>query len=283
MSAGAGAAAGASPGKGAAQPSTGVEAPAADLRVTVVQQPLAWGDPAANRAAFDAWLAPLAGATDLLLLPEMFTTGFSMDAARLAEPMDGPSVAWLRAAAARLGAVVAGSLIVRDEGHRNRLVWARPDGTLGWYDKRHLFRMAREHEHYVAGGERRTFEVRGWRVLAQVCYDLRFPVFARNRGDYELAVYVANWPAARRYAWSTLLRARAIENLAYVAGVNRIGSDGQGVEYAGDTVVLDPLGVPLADCGGAAAVTTVTLSADALRQHRARFPAHLDADDFRLA
>ncbi|MCZ8131792.1 MAG: amidohydrolase [Steroidobacteraceae bacterium] len=257
-------------------------APASDLRLAVVQQTLAWGEPAANRAAFTKWLAPLAGATDLVLLPEMFTTGFSMEAARLAETMDGPSVAWLRETAARLGAVVAGSLIIDDDGCRNRFVWARPDGTLAWYDKRHLFRMAREHEHYVAGRERRVLEVRGWRVLAQVCYDLRFPVFARNRGDYDLAAYVANWPAARRYAWVTLLRARAIENLCFVAGVNRIGTDGRGIEYAGDTAVLDPLGAPLVDCGAAPAVTAVTLSSVALREHRTRFPAYLDADEFRL-
>jgi predicted amidohydrolase len=254
-----------------------------DLNVTLVQQPLAWQEAGANRARFAALLAPLAGRTDLVVLPEMFTTGFSMQAAELAEPMDGATVEWLRATAASLGAVVTGSLIVAaGGGYRNRLLWARPDGTLAAYDKRHLFRMAREHEHYAAGDERVVVELGGWRVLPLVCYDLRFPVWSRNRGDYDLAIYVANWPAARRYAWSTLLRARAIENLCYVVGVNRVGADGAGVAYAGDSVALDPLGQPLVELADAAAVTQVTLSAAALADHRRRFPAHLDADAFRL-
>jgi predicted amidohydrolase len=253
-----------------------------DLNVALVQQPLAWQDADANRARFAELLAPLAGRTDLVVLPEMFTTGFSMGAAELAEDMGGPTVEWLRATAARLGAVVTGSLIVADDGYRNRLLWARPDGTLAAYDKRHLFRMAREHEHYAAGQDRVVVELHGWRVLPLVCYDLRFPVWSRNRGDYDLALYVANWPAARRYAWSTLLRARAIENLCYVVGVNRVGTDGAGIDYAGDSVALDPLGQPLAELGAAAAVTQVALSAEALTNHRRRFPAHLDADAFRL-
>lgn len=253
-----------------------------DLNVTLVQQPLAWQDASANRARFATLLAPLAGRTDLVVLPEMFTTGFSMQAADLAEDMGGPTVEWLRSTAARLGAVVAGSAIVDDHGYRNRLLWARPDGTLAAYDKRHLFRMAREHEHYAAGEHRVVVELHGWRVLPLVCYDLRFPVWSRNRGDYDLALYVANWPSARRHAWSTLLRARAIENLAYVVGVNRVGPDGAGVEYSGDSVALDPLGESLAELGSVPAVTQVTLSAAALARHRERFPAHLDADGFRL-
>ncbi len=257
--------------------------PARDLNVTLVQQPLAWQDAAANRARFTELLAPLAGRTDLIVLPEMFTTGFSMQATGFAEDMGGPTVDWLRATAARLRAVVTGSVMVADDGYRNRLLWARPDGTLAAYDKRHLFRMAREHEHYAPGAERVIVSLHGWRVLPQVCYDLRFPVWSRNRNDYDLALYVANWPAARRYAWSTLLRARAIENLSYVIGVNRVGTDGAGLDYAGDSVALDPLGQPLADLGSAPAVTHVTLSAAALADHRRRFPAHLDADDFRLS
>lgn len=253
-----------------------------DLRVTLVQQPLAWQDAAANRATFQSLLAPLAGHTDLVVLPEMFTTGFTMAAEHLAETMDGPTVAWIREVARRLGAVVTGSVVVDDDGFRNRLLWAAPDGELAWYDKRHLFRMAREHEHYAAGGTRVVLRVHGWRVLPLVCYDLRFPVWSRNRGDYDLALYVANWPAARRHPWCTLLRARAIENLSYVVGVNRVGTDGQGIEYSGDSAAIDPLGQALADCGSTPGVTTVTLSADALAAHRQRFPAHLDADDFRL-
>ena len=181
----------------------------------------------------------------------MFSTGFSMDAAALAEDMDGPTIGWMREEAAAMGCVLAGSLIVREGGrHFNRLVWARPDGTLAHYDKRHLFRMAGEQQHYAAGDRRLVVEIKGWRVCPMVCYDLRFPVWSRNRGDYDLLLYVANWPARRAHAWSALLRARAIENLSYVVGVNRIGRDGNGTSYAGDSVALDFLGQPLSSEGG---------------------------------
>jgi predicted amidohydrolase len=206
-----------------------------------------------------------------------------MDAGRLAEAMDGPTVGWLREEAAALGCVIAGSLIVRDGDRRfNRLVWARPDGTLEYYDKRHLFRMAREHDSYAAGTRRLTTEIKGWRVCPMVCYDLRFPVWSRNRGDYDLLVYVANWPARRAYAWATLLRARAIENLCYVVGVNRVGSDGNGATYAGDSVVLDFVGQPVSSDGGGDRVETTVLDRESLTAFRAAFPAHLDADPFEL-
>ncbi|GAB2493059.1 amidohydrolase [Arenimonas alkanexedens] len=250
-----------------------------------------WHDPAANRAMYGELMAPLAGVTDLVLLPETFTSGFSNEALATAEGMDGPTVTWMREQAARLGAVVTGSVQLRvGEGVYNRMLWATADGELHTYDKRHLFRMAREHERYAAGRDRLTVELKGWRVCPLVCYDLRFPVFVRNRFgveapgqfDYDLLLFVANWPSPRRYAWQTLLRARAIENLCYVAAVNRSGSDGNGIRYAGDSAALDFLGQPQLEFGEGVHVGTTTFSAQALAAHRERFPAQLDADRFEL-
>ena len=262
-----------------------------DLRISLVQGDTVWHDPAANRAMYGDLIAPLAGNTDLVLLPETFTSGFSNEALASAEDMQGPTVAWMRDQAVRLGAVVTGSVQIREgEGVYNRLLWATPDGGLRHYDKRHLFRMAKEHERYAAGRDAITVELKGWRVRPLVCYDLRFPVFIRNRFgaeapgrfDYDLLLFVANWPAARRHAWQTLLRARAIENLSYVAGLNRVGTDGNGHAYSGDSAVNDFLGLPLVELDGRAQVVTSTLSAAALAAHREKFPAQLDADRFEL-
>ena len=262
-----------------------------DLRVSLVQGNTLWHDPAGNRAMYGELMAPLAGQTDLIVLPETFTSGFSNEAIDRAEGMDGPSVAWIREQSRALGAAVTGSVQIRDgEGVFNRLLWATPDGELQVYDKRHLFRMAKEHERYAAGRERLTVELKGWRVCPLVCYDLRFPVFIRNRFDveaagrfdYDLLVFVANWPSARRYAWSTLLRARAIENLCCVAAVNRVGTDGNGIAYSGDSVLLDEIGQPLVECGSQVQVVTARFSADALARHRERFPAQMDADLFEV-
>jgi predicted amidohydrolase len=253
------------------------------LRVTLVQTELAWQDPAANRHRLAAHLRGLSSHTDLVALPEMFSTGFSMDAAALAEDMAGPTIGWMREEAAALGCVITGSLIVREEGRcYNRLVWARPDGTLQHYDKRHLFRIAGEQDHYAAGGRRLVVELKGWRVCPMICYDLRFPVWSRNRDDYDLLLYVANWPQRRAHAWSTLLKARAIENLSYVVGVNRIGRDGNGATYAGDSVALDFLGQTLSSEGGGDRVETAVLDLESLHAYRRSFPAHLDADRFEL-
>ncbi|GAC1039497.1 amidohydrolase [Pseudomonas sp. No.117] len=257
--------------------------PTQDLRLALLQSELAWHDPAANRAHFEGLLAEV-GAVDLIILPEMFTTGFSMDSATLAEPVEGPTSAWMRAQAQRLGAVVTGSLIVQDEHgqYRNRLLWATPDGGLLHYDKRHLFRMAGEHEHYAPGAERQRIILKGWRIRPLVCYDLRFPVWSRAQDDTDLLLYVANWPAPRRHHWNRLLPARAIENLCYVAAVNRLGSDGNGHPYAGDSQVLDFQGEALVEAGAAAGIFRATLSAAALAAYRQRFPAQRDADAFSL-
>jgi omega-amidase len=255
------------------------------LSVTLIQQPLVWQDAAANRARFAALLEPLAGRTDLIVLPETFTTGFSMDVARLGEPAAGATCDWLLERAARLNAAITGSVITAAAGrYYNRLLWATPAGELRHYDKRHLFRVGREHEHFTAGREAVSLEWRGLRICPLVCYDLRFPVFSRRRAglDYELLVYVANWPAARGYAWAQLLRARAIENQAYVVGVNRVGADGAGVDYAGGSAAFDCLGQPLTELGAEPGLVTVVLEGAQLRTFREKFPAHLDADRFTL-
>jgi len=254
------------------------------LRVTMIQADLAWQDAAANRALFASHFRGLVGHTDLIVLPEMFTSGFTMEAEACAESMDGPTVEWLREEAVALGCAITGSLIVRDgECHYNRLLWATPDGQLQHYDKRHLFRMAKEQEHYAAGNARLVVRYKGWRICPLVCYDLRFPVWSRNRGDYDLLLYVANWPARRSIAWKTLLRARAIENLAYVVGVNRIGRDGNGATYAGESAAIDFLGKVMGGDRGGDFVETAVLDRESLVAFRNDFPAHLDADDFTLA
>ncbi len=257
------------------------------LAVALVQPDLHWQDPVANRGQFDARLAALSrDEVDLVVLPEMFTTGFSMDSASLAEPAAGPTAQWLQGWSRRLDAAVTGSVMTRDGDRRvNRLWFATPDGALRHYDKRHLFRMAGEHQHYAPGDVSLVVEFRGWRIAPLVCYDLRFPVWSRRRPgfDYDLLLYVANWPARRGYAWRQLLIARAIENQSYVVGVNRVGADGNGITHDGDSAAHDFLGMPLATPGNAAAVATVSLDLAALREFRDRFPAHLDADRFELA
>lgn len=254
-----------------------------DLQLALIQTTLVWQDASANRDHF-ARLLELARGADLIVLPEMFSTGFSMDSAALAEPEDGPTTQWLRQQAEDLGAVVCGSLIIQaaDGSYRNRLLWARPDGSLAHYDKRHLFRMAGEHKHYSAGEQQVVLELKGWRVRPLICYDLRFPVWSRDAGGTDLLLYTANWPAARRHHWNRLLPARAIENLCYVAAVNRVGEDGKGHAYSGDSQVLDFQGESLLAAQDTDGVFRVTLKAAELAAYRQRFPAYLDADEFCL-
>lgn len=255
-----------------------------DLKVTAVQASLVWEDAQANRRSFAHTLASLKGATDLVVLPEMFTTGFSMNTRELAETMDGPTLGWMQQQAFDLDCAINGSLIIEEDGkYYNRSLFVLPDGSVDHYDKRHLFRMANEDTHFTEGKQRRTVEWKGWRILLQVCYDLRFPVFSRNRQDYDLALYVANWPAARSGAWSTLLKARAIENQCYVVGVNRVGVDGMEIEYCGASAIIDTRGeellpIPLDQ----EVATTATLSHKDMQAFRDKFPIHKDADEFQL-
>ncbi len=253
------------------------------LTVSVIQSRTHWHDPAANRAMFDIWFEEVPDATDLIVLPEMFSTGFTMASTEVAEPMDGETVAWMKASAQRLGKTLCGSVVIEEEGaYFNRLLWVPPGGEITSYDKRHLFRMANETDHYTAGDTRVVVSIKGVRVCLSVCYDLRFPVWLRNRDDYDVLLVVANWPAARLAAWTTLLQARAIENLSYVVGVNIIGEDGAGVKYAGGSAVYDPLGNALLPPSSKSEVATAVLNLDALTEHRAAFPAWRDADGFTL-
>mgnify|MGYP001108222155 FL=1 len=260
-----------------------------NLRVSLVQGATRCHDPASNRDYYGALIAPLAGQSDLIVLPETFTSGFSNEAIHNAEGMDGPTVAWLRAQAKQLDAAITGSVQLRvGGGVFNRLLFVTPDGEVRHYDKRHLFRYADEHKRYAAGRDKLVVEWKGWKICPLVCYDLRFPVFTRNRHDaqggfdYDLVLFVANWPSARAHAWRTLLRARAIENLGYCIGVNRVGIDGNQLPYSGDSAVLDFMGQAMADLGAQEQTVTVALDHAALAAFREKFPAWMDADAFEL-
>ncbi|MDG1388887.1 MAG: amidohydrolase [Halioglobus sp.] len=253
-----------------------------NLAVTLIQRELAWENPADNRGQMESLLHELPDTGDLVVLPEMFTTGFSMNALANAEPEGGDTELWMLNLARELDCAITGSIAVRaGDGVYNRMLFATPSG-IQHYDKRHLFRMAGEHKRYLAGREKVIVNWRGWRILLQVCYDLRFPVFGRNRQDYDLALYVANWPAPRRMHWRQLLIARAIENSACVVGVNRIGNDANGLKYTGDSLAVGADGELLADMLKSSGAHTVALSAQALLDYRERFPVHMDADEFIL-
>lgn len=256
-----------------------------DLRLTLVQPDLLWQDAARNRAILAERLLPLAGATDLVVLPEMFTSAFVVGGGAVAEAHPGPTLQWMQELSATLGAALTGSVAVEVDGRkRNRLLFVTPEGATHHYDKRHLFRMLGEHERYGAGRAKLLLTWRGWRVFPMVCYDLRFPVWCRTTAaaPYDLMLCVANWPAPRSMHWSTLLQARAIENQAFVAGVNRVGRDGNGLDYAGQSVVHGPRGETLAHAGDAETLIHATLRHQDLLDWRERFPAWCDADDFRL-
>lgn len=263
-----------------------------NLNISVVQGNTRWHNPEANREYYGELLKRETHETDIFILPETFTSGFSNEAIGNAETMQGPTLQWMLEKANQHRAVVSGSVQIREAGQVfNRLIWAQPDGEFKYYDKRHLFRMANEHQRYASGNKRLGIEYKGWRICPLVCYDLRFPVYSRNcfareaenRFDYDLLLYVANWPAARRHAWNSLLPARAIENLAYVAGVNRVGVDGNSIEYSGDSVILDYLGQAMSVGTQQESILCSSLSASALMEFRNKFPAYLDADKFEIA
>lgn len=255
-----------------------------ELTVVLVQPDIKWQSPAQNCDMYARLLDEHSASADVIVLPEMFATGFSMDNRQSAQTMDGETIVWMKQQAAQRDAAITGSLAIIENGeYYNRMLWVEPDGKVQHYDKRHLFRMAGEHERYQSGQERVIVSFRGWDILLQVCYDLRFPVYSRNRNDYDLALYVANWPAVRRYPWRTLLAARAIENLCYVAGVNRVGTDANELEYSGDSMLLDFKGEVLCDyMQGKVFCASNTLSKGDLLAFREQFPAYQDADDFSL-
>lgn len=217
-----------------------------NLNMTFLQSHLVWEAISANLKTFSAKLNDLKHATDVVVLPEMFTTGFSMNSKALAEKMDGKSVTWMLEQAKKLNALVLGSLIIEAEAQfYNRLVVAFPNGDLKYYDKHHLFNLSGEHKAYTAGQQRLQFNYKGWEICPLVCYDLRFPIWARNTANYHLLIYIASWPKTRIDAWDTLLKARAIENMSYVVGVNRVGTDGNNLDYSGHSAVYNCLGEKL--------------------------------------
>jgi omega-amidase len=271
------------------------------LTVTTIQPDLQWEDKSANLRRLEEKIDAIAVHTELVILPEMFSTGFSMRPDILAERMDGPTVAWMRTIATRKKIILTGSVIIEEEGkYFNRLIWMLPNGQYGYYDKRHRFAYAGENEHYSAGHKRLVASVKGWKILLLVCYDLRFPVWSRQApqeraapGDaghpqdtreleYDLIIYVANWPERRSHAWKTLLQARAIENQAYVIGVNRVGDDGNKIYHSGDSMIVDPLGEILYHGVGKEEVFTLTLEREKLDAIRERFPFWKDADRFHI-
>lgn len=265
------------------------------LRFTLIQADLRWEDKNANLKMLEEKIASLTQPTQVVVLPEMFSTGFSMKPEVLAETMDGPTVQWMKRVAAERRLILTGSVIIEDgvnedgkPAYYNRAIWMLPTGQYGYYNKRHLFAFANEDQHYSGGTERLIASVNGWKVNLLVCYDLRFPVWARQQFDedrnfeYDVLIYVANWPERRNTAWKALLQARAIENQCYVIGVNRVGHDGNDIYHSGDSMVIDPLGEILYHKAHDEDAVTIELRKDHLQQVRERFQFWRDADDFQV-
>lgn len=259
--------------------------PAEEISITLIQSELHWENIPANLAMFEEKIWQIGKNTDLIVLPEMFSTGFTMNVKELAEPMNLTTFKWIKQQAAQTKAVVTGSYIVKEKDqYFNRLLWMQPDGNFTFYDKRHLFRMAGEHQYYAMGQSLVINQWKGWNFCGLICYDLRFPVWSRNAPTlkYDCLYYVANWPQPRANAWNTLLRARAIENLSYVVGVNRVGQDGNGIAYTGESAVIDAKGNELFYQKDISAIPTITLKYSELLSFREKFPAYLDADNYEL-
>lgn len=282
-----------------------------DLSVTIIQTDLFWENSTANLANLEEKIAQISLPTDLIILPEMFTTGFTMNAKMVAEPMNFTTFKWMKQQAKRTQAVITGSFIVKEgDQFLNRLIWMRPDGSFETYDKRHLFRMGEEDKTFTAGTERLVVELKGWRICPLICYDLRFPVWSRNIKvvshksqviseeskvntdempltthdllTYDLIIYVANWPAVRSQVWDTLLQARAIENQSFCIGVNRVGEDGMGLKYTGNSAIIDFKGNQLFYYKNSEVIVSQILNKKDLEDFRTKFPAYLDADEFEI-
>lgn len=266
------------------------------LTITTIQSNLSWEDKAANLRMFEQKIADIPEKTEIVILPEMFSTGFSMNPKKLAESMsarpssdgDGETVEWMKRISKENKIILTGSVIVEDEGnYYNRMIWMLPNGQYGYYDKRHLFAYGEEDKHYKPGNKRLIASVKGWKINLQICYDLRFPVWARQQAsedeaEFDVLIYVANWPERRSHAWKTLLCARAIENQCYVVGVNRVGTDANDINYSGNSLVIDPLGQVLYHMADEEDVNTITLQKEKLDEVRAKFPFWKDADRFNI-
>jgi omega-amidase len=255
-----------------------------DLAITLIQFDIEWEQKEKNLVYLNNLLGNIKTQSDLIILPEMFTTGFSMNTVHLAESMDGDTVKWLKKMSESLNSVIMGSIIIFEDGnYYNRLVCAYPNGRLYHYDKRHLFRMGNENEHFSSGLSKMIIEINGWKIRPLICYDLRFPVWSRNCNDYDILVCSANWPAVRNQIWEKLLVARAIENLSYSVGVNRIGKDGRGLNYSGDSIIVDFKGnIVFTAKPEEEIIETFKLSYSDLYDFRQKFPVHLDSDKFEI-
>ena len=259
------------------------------LTITTIQSNLYWQDKEANLQMLEQKINSIEQKAELVILPEMFSTGFSMQPETYAETMEGETIQWMQRVSKENGIILTGSVIIEEGGNYfNRLIWMLPNGQMGHYNKRHLFAYAEEDKFYTAGNKRLIASVKGWKINLQVCYDLRFPVWARqqsaeNNTEYDVLIYVANWPEKRNHAWKTLLCARAIENQCYVIGVNRVGNDGNNIYHSGNSLVIDPLGQVLYHMADEEDINTITLSKEKLEEVRTRFPFWKDADDFGLS
>jgi len=259
------------------------------LHFSLIQSSLFWEDKAANLDMLGQKIRSISEPTEIIVLPEMFNTGFSMQPQQLSETMDGPTIDWMRRLSAEKKAILTGSLIIEEnDKYYNRLIWMLPNGQLGYYDKRHLFAFVGEDEQYTAGNKRLIASVKGWKINLQICYDLRFPVWARQQcsqdipKEYDVLLYVANWPEKRNHAWKTLLTARAIENQCFTIGVNRVGLDGNNIAHSGDSMVVGPLGEILYHCAFEEDIFHIRLQKDEVNNTRAKFPFWKDADEFTI-
>jgi omega-amidase len=262
------------------------------LTITIIQTNLSWENKKANLTMLQQKIEAINEKTEVVVLPEMFTTGFSMQPEKLAEDMNGETMRWMKKISSKKKIILTGSLIIQeDDKYFNRLIWMLPDGNYGYYDKRHLFAYGNEHLHYTPGNRRLIASVKGWKINLQVCYDLRFPVWARQsqgpsadpltrKPEYDVLIYVANWPETRILAWKTLLQARAIENQCYTIGVNRVGNDGNNIYYSGDSMIVNPSGEILFHKKDEEAVETFSIDKNVLGQAWEKFPFWRDADSF---
>jgi len=259
------------------------------LGCTLIQSQLHWEDKNANLQMFEQKINTITTQTHVVILPEMFSTGFSMQPEKFAEKMDGLTVEWMKKIAGSKKIILAGSIIIEEEqNYFNRLIWMLPNGQFGYYDKRHLFAYGEEDKYYKAGTKRLIASVNGWKVNLMVCYDLRFPVWSRQQledgsFEYDVLVYVANWPQKRNTAWKSLLRARAIENQCYVIGVNRVGNDGNNIYHSGDSMIIDPLGEILYQKTEEEDIYTTQLNKETLNEVRDKFQFWRDSDDFKIS
>lgn len=262
------------------------------LTITTIQSDLFWEDVVSNLNSFEAKIKSIDTKTGIVVLPEMFSTGFSMNTEKHAEKMDGYTLEWMKRVSKENKIILTGSLMIKENEHCfNRLIWMMPNGTFGYYDKRHLFGYGEEDKHFSSGNKRLIASVNGWKINLQICYDLRFPVWSRQQSryineeftpEYDVLIYVANWPERRSHAWKTLLCARAMENQCYVVGVNRVGKDGNGIYHSGDSIVVDPVGEVLYHMADKEDIFTITLDKNSLLETRTRFPFLKDADHFNI-